>query len=146
MNIGYRWFDKNNIEPLYEFGYGLSYTQFEYHSGKVSIVNKYSQDPNVQVVAFISIRNVGSRAGAEIPQLYLTFPDIAKEPPKLLRGFEKVFLNRKEEKTITFNLTKTELSYYAEDSQEWVVPEGTFNLHIGSSSRDIKFSQQFTLN
>lgn len=146
VNIGYRWFDQNDIDPLYEFGYGLSYTSFDYHNGQVNVINGDSQDPNVKVSASIDIENTGTLDGAEVPQLYLSFPEIANEPPRVLRGFEKVFINRGTAKHVKFVLEKTELTYYDVDVHSWVVPKGVFELHIGSSSRKIKFSQTFTLN
>lgn len=131
---------------MYEFGYGLSYTDFEYANGQVNVVHGDSQDPNVEVSANIMIKNVGAFNGAEIPQLYLSFPDVANEPPQLLRGFEKVFVEKGAEKPAVFVLKKTELSYYDILSHKWVVPKGDFTINIGSSSKNIKYSQTFTLS
>ncbi|KAI7902732.1 glycoside hydrolase superfamily [Cokeromyces recurvatus] len=146
LYIGYRWFDEHKIEPLFEFGYGLSYTKFKYSEGRVNIINGNSRDSNVKVSVSITITNVGHLDGAEIPQLYLSFPKIANEPPQVLRGFEKVFIQRESSQSIHFELTKIELSYYDASSHQWIVPEGEFTLHIGSSSRDIKYTGSFELN
>ncbi|KAI7873124.1 glycoside hydrolase superfamily [Mucor mucedo] len=144
INIGYRWFDKNNIKPLYEFGYGLSYTNFEYKNFALNQINLESQG-DVEVQASVTIQNTGMFDGAEIPQVYITFPEIAQEPPQLLRGFEKVYLSKGVEQTVTFTFKKSELSYYSIDSHQWVVPQGEFSVHFGSSSRNIRGTQKFTL-
>lgn len=145
LDIGYRWFDRHDIQPLYEFGYGLSYTEFEYKDGQVSVIHGDAQDPDVEVSANVMIKNIGAADGAEIPQLYLSFPETAHEPPQLLRGFEKVFIEKGAEKPAVFVLKKTELSYYDITTHKWIVPKGEFTISIGSSSKNIKYSQKFTL-
>ncbi|KAI9485708.1 MAG: glycoside hydrolase superfamily [Benjaminiella poitrasii] len=146
INVGYRWFDKHKIDPLFEFGYGLSYTNFKYTDGQITVINNNSQDANVEVKASITIKNVGELNGAEVPQVYLSFPDVANEPPQLLRGFEKVFIERESSQNVNFVFKKTELSYYDINSHGWVVPQGEFTLYIGTSSRNIKYTGAFTLN
>ncbi|OAD01491.1 glycoside hydrolase family 3 protein [Mucor lusitanicus CBS 277.49] len=146
IHVGYRWFDKNSIDPLFEFGYGLSYTRFEYADAQVHVVHGDAQDPNVEVTASVMIKNVGQFDGAEIPQVYLSFPSIAENSPQLLRGFEKIFVPKGGQAPAMFTLKKTELSYFDVNTHKWVVPKGEFVLHIGSSSRNIKHSQSFTLN
>lgn len=100
---------------------------------------------DVEIQASVTIKNTGIFDGAEIPQVYITFPEIAQEPPQLLRGFEKVFLTKGTEQIVTFNFRKSELSYYNVDSHQWVVPQGEFRVHFGSSSRNIRGSQTFKL-
>lgn len=100
----------------------------------------------MEVSVKIVIKNTGRFDGAEIPQLYLSFPEIADEPPQLLRGFEKLVIPRGQDSFASFKLKKTELSYYNVESHQWVVPKGKFTVYIGSSSRDIKYTQTFTLN
>ncbi|KAK4518158.1 mRNA stability protein [Mucor velutinosus] len=146
IHVGYRWFDKHGIDPLFEFGYGLSYTRFEYTDAQVHVVHGDAQDPNVEVTASVMIKNVGQFDGAEIPQVYLSFPSVAENSPRLLRGFEKVFVPKGGQAPAVFTLKKTELSYFDINTHQWVVPKGEFVLHIGSSSRNIKHSQSFTLN
>ncbi|GAA5809328.1 hypothetical protein MFLAVUS_002735 [Mucor flavus] len=145
INIGYRWFDKHGIEPLYEFGYGLSYTSFEYRDININLNQGVAND-NVDVQASVTIANTGMVDGAEVPQAYITFPEIADEPPKLLRGFEKIFLSKGGEQVVNFSFKKTELSYYSVESHQWVVPQGEFKVHIGSSSRNVRGSATFTLS
>ncbi|KAH7105390.1 glycoside hydrolase superfamily [Auriculariales sp. MPI-PUGE-AT-0066] len=120
--VDYKHFDKNNIAPQFEFGFGLSYTTFSYANLTVSGTT----------VSF-SITNTGSRAGTEIPQLYLGFPTAAGEPPKLLRGFDAVKLSASETK-------RFEHSIWDVVSQSWKRPAGTFSVYIGASSRDIRLT------
>ncbi|KAI8985494.1 glycoside hydrolase superfamily [Pilobolus umbonatus] len=140
LYVGYRWFDQHKIEPLYEFGYGLSYTYFVYSPMEVSVYNHPGEE---EVHLSIQIQNIGLFDGSEIPQLYLSFPEIAKEPPKLLRGFEKVFLKRHTEQTVQFKLTKQDLSYW--NSHSWEIARGKYVALIGSSSRNIKAEHMFVL-
>lgn len=142
--MGYKWFDHANIEPLFPFGHGLSYTKFDYSKLKVD-AKVFENDKNVEVTATVSIKNAGDLDGAEVVQAYVSFPKNAGEPPKLLRGFEKVFLKHGNEETVEFVLTKTELSIWDTDVHAWVIPSGEFTLHIGASSRDIRESASFTI-
>lgn len=91
------------------------------------------------------MKNTGHVGGAEIVQAYLSFPKNAGEPPKILRGFEKVYIEAGKQAVVQFDLTKTELSIWDVASQSWVIPHGEFQLHIGASSRDIRQSAKFTL-
>ncbi|KAI7879478.1 glycoside hydrolase [Lichtheimia hyalospora FSU 10163] len=138
--VGYRWFDAKDIEPRYEFGFGLSYTTFEYKDLHVNVDKATSN-----VTASIQITNTGSRDGAEVAQLYLAFPEYVHEPPKVLRGFEKVFLEKGHTANISFELTKTELSVWDVKMQKWVVPSGDYEVLIGASSRDIRLHETFSL-
>lgn len=140
--VGYKYFDAMNIEPLFEFGFGLSYTDFKYSNLKV----KTSSESDTLVTATVSVKNSGDMAGDEIVQAYISFPESAGEPPKLLRGFEKVHLKKGRRATVSFDFSKTELSIYDLDKADWVIPSGEFTLHIGASSRDIRQSATFTLN
>lgn len=142
--MGYKWFDHAKIEPLFAFGHGLSYTKFEYSKLKVKAkADKKNKD--VKVTASVSIKNTGAVDGAEIVQAYISFPDSAGEPPKLLRGFEKVFVKHGSKETVDFTFGKTELSIWDEGKNEWVIPSGKFTLHAAASSRDIRQSVTFTI-
>ncbi|CAO3580615.1 unnamed protein product [Absidia cylindrospora] len=140
LNIGYRWFDSKKIDPLFAFGHGLSYTKFDYGELKVNAGKN-------QVNAELQVQNTGDVDGAEVVQLYLSFPESAEEPPKVLRGFEKVFIKAggHHKESVKFELTKTELSIWDVTSQSWVIPSGQFEIHVGASSRDIRQSATFTL-
>ncbi|KAI9030703.1 glycoside hydrolase superfamily [Phycomyces nitens] len=140
--IGHRWFDAHNIEPLFEFGFGLSYTQFSYDPLNVML---YPEQEDIKVSCSVTIKNVGDYEGAEVVQAYMKFPEIANEPPKLLRGFEKVQIKPNHHELVTFDFGKTELSYWDVDSQKWLIPSGEYTLYVGSSSRDIRQNSTFTL-
>ncbi|KAG2197893.1 hypothetical protein INT46_002989 [Mucor plumbeus] len=140
--MGYKWFDHANIEPLFPFGHGLSYTKFDYSGLKVKAKKKKD---SVTVTASLSVKNSGKVDGAEVVQAYIEFPKNAGEPPKLLRGFEKIFLKQGKQEKVTFDFTKTELSIWDVNVNDWVVPSGKFTLHIGASSRDIRKSASFSL-
>jgi beta-glucosidase len=131
LNVGYRHFDADSITPMYAFGHGLSYTTFTYS-------NLSASASGTNVTASVTVTNSGSRAGAEVVQLYLGFPSSAGEPPQVLRGFQKVSLAAGASRTVTFSLTSEELSYWNTSSGSWTVPSGTFTINVGSSSRDIR--------
>ncbi|MHA1822027.1 MAG: glycoside hydrolase family 3 C-terminal domain-containing protein [Promethearchaeota archaeon] len=141
--VGYRHFDKYDIEPLFPFGHGLSYTEFKYDPIELD-KNSIKEDEILTIK--IKITNTGDRAGAEVVQLYIG--DIESEldrPIKELKGFEKVFLKPSESKVIEFKIGKEELTYYNPDLKKWVVEPGLFKVYIGSSSRDIRQEAQFNL-
>ena len=100
---------------------------------------------NTRITTSISISNVGDIGGAEIPQAYLSFPQYTNEPPKLLRGFEKVYLQAGEKKIVDFVFTKNDLSFWDEESEEWKLGQGEFMVYVGASSRDIRGSGSFTI-
>lgn len=143
--LGYKWFDAHNIEPQYPFGHGLSYTNFTYSKLKVKASKGHSKGSNVSVIATVTVANTGKYDGNEIVQAYISFPESAGEPPKNLRGFEKVFVKKGSQETVKIEFTKTELSIWDVDSASWVIPSGQFTVHIGASSRDIRASANFTL-
>ncbi|CAO3636558.1 unnamed protein product [Cunninghamella echinulata] len=154
--VGYRHFDQNNIEPLFEFGHGLSYTNFTYSKLKVAKIGTINSNNNnntsgssssspIIIKADVNIKNSGDRDGNEIVQAYIGFPKDAKEPPKVLRGFEKVFIKKSESIVVHFELNQHELSIWDEGLHTWVVPRGEYHLYIGASSRDIRQSISFNL-
>lgn len=134
MFVGYRWYDKNNVTPKYEFGFGLSYTTFDVKSCASNRTMEYSCE----------VTNTGKVAGAEVLQLYLGFPDDGFEPLKVLKGFEKVFLQPGETQTVKYELTKRDVSIFDDSMEDWRQPSGEFSVHIGTSSRKINWSNKFT--
>ena len=138
--VGYRHFDTNSIEPLFPFGYGLSYTTFKYENIRITS-EKISNDEKFTVS--VDITNSGERSGAEIVQLYVqdVEPSV-KRPLKELKGFKKVLLNPGERGTVTFDLDKSAFSFYDEKHSCWKAEKGAFNILIGSSSRDIRLQNQ----
>jgi len=131
--VGYRHFDKFGIEPLFPFGYGLSYTTFGY-----SGLNVTSSDSSTFNVIF-NIKNTGSVKGEEVAQVYVSSHGLNVERPvKELKGFAKVALNPGETKTVTVKLNRNAFAYYSEKNAEWIVDAGSYKIAVGSSSRDLK--------
>ena len=141
LEVGYRHFDSSDIEPLFAFGHGLSYSTFEYGNIKVN-TNHGKKDVLATVTAFV--KNTGDVDGAEVPQVYVSFPESAEEPPKVLRGFERVFIKSGKQTKVTFEFKEIDLSIWTEESG-WTVPEGEYTVHVGSSSRDIYQTATFSL-
>ena len=133
--IGYRYYDKKEIEPLFPFGFGLSYTKFEYSDLKID--KKQAKDTDTITVS-VKVKNVGNMAGKEIVQLYVRDVESSVvRPEKELKGFKKVELNPGEEKTVTFVLDKRSFAYYSADIKDWYVESGDFEILIGKSSKEI---------
>ncbi|HEW92371.1 MAG TPA: glycosyl hydrolase [Thermotogaceae bacterium] len=133
--IGYRYYDKKEIEPLFPFGFGLSYTKFEYSDLKID--KKQAKDTDTITVS-VKVKNVGNMAGKEIVQLYVRDVESSVvRPEKELKGFKKVELNPGEEKTVTFVLDKRSFAYYSTDIKDWYVESGDFEILIGKSSKEI---------
>ena len=134
--VGYRHFDTRDIEPLFPFGYGLSYTTFAYEDLKFD-KNTISEKDTLAVS--VKISNSGERAGAEVVQLYVQDVKCSVERPvKELKGFKKVNLSPGEKQTVTFELTKQDLSFFDEKENRWKAEKGKFKILVGSSSRDIR--------
>ena len=140
LDIGYRWFDANHVTPRFPFGHGLSYTTFEYSNLTVSAVS-----PSGQVQIGLDVSNTGSRAGAEVPQLYLGFPSAAGEPPKLLKGFTKITLAPGQTEHVVYNLDWLDLANWDATARGWLVTPGTFQVLVGASSRDLRLNGSFTV-
>jgi beta-glucosidase len=140
--FGYRAFDAHNIKPLFPFGHGLSYTKFDY--SKLKLKTKGKGD-SVQVTATVTISNTGAVDGSEVVQAYIGFPKGNGEPPKVLRGFEKIVVKKGHKENVDISFSKTELSVWNSDSKKWVIPSGTFTLYIGASSGDIRQTATFKL-
>ncbi|KAM7217010.1 Glycosyl hydrolase family 3 C-terminal domain containing protein [Rhypophila decipiens] len=153
LYIDYRHFDNKNIEPRYEFGFGLSYTNFTYSD--IAVTSQAKSGPATgatipggredlwETVATVTatITNSGGVAGAEVAQLYITLPSSAPAaPPRQLRGFDKLKLAPGASGTATFNLRRRDLSYWDTRAQNWVVPSGSFGVSVGASSRDIRLT------
>jgi len=141
--VGYRWADKQKIKPLFSFGHGLSYTTFQY--GKISS-DKTQMTESDKISFSINVKNTGTREGLEVVQLYITdLKSSVERPVKELKGFEKISLKPGEEKTVTFTIDKTALSFFDADKHDWVAEPGDFEARIGASSTAIKSTFKFTL-
>ncbi len=136
--VGYRWYEKKNIKPLYPFGFGLSYTSFEYAKLEVS-KSKFHADEKITVK--FELRNTGSAMGSEIAQLYIKDVESSVERPlKELKGFEKVRLNPGENKKISIILSHKDFSFWSPELKAWTAEPGSFEILVGSSSEDISLN------
>jgi beta-glucosidase len=138
--VGYRHYDQRAIEPLFPFGFGLSYTQFAY--GGLRVPRTLGAGQRLKVS--LSLRNTGRRAGAEVVQLYVADPQASlPRPPRELKAFRKVFLKPGETRRIEFALNARDFSFYDPARKSWVMEPGTFEILIGKSSRDICLRKSF---
>ncbi|MBO5495106.1 MAG: glycoside hydrolase family 3 C-terminal domain-containing protein [Eubacterium sp.] len=136
--IGYRYYDAAGKEVVFPFGYGLSYTTFEYSDIKVS-ADKIKDTDSVTVT--FKLKNTGAVDGAEVVQLYVSDKESTiYRPVKELRAFDKVFLKAGEEKEVSFTLGKRAFAYYNVNINDWHVESGDFDILIGASSRDIRLT------
>ena len=140
--VGYRWYDAKEIEPLYPFGFGLSYTTFTYSDLKVS---PESGKKNVSVE--FNVTNSGRIAGAEVAQVYLGLPSlpIVPQPLRQLKGFHRVGLEAGQKAHVRVSLDERSLSYWDIVTHSWKVALGTYAVSVGGSSRDIRLSDSFTV-
>jgi beta-glucosidase len=141
--VGYRYYDAKKIEPMFPFGHGLSYTDFEYRNLTMS-TRELKMDGRLRVS--VDIKNMGEREGKEVIQLYVRDVESSLvRPPKELKGFKKVRVSPGETKTIQFELGKDALSFYDPSQGDWIAEPGEFEVLIGSSSRDIRVKGSFYL-
>jgi beta-glucosidase len=141
--VGYRWFDARQIEPLFPFGYGLSYTTFKY-SGLKLTEGPNPADPAVTVE--FDLANTGSRAGSEVAQVYVQEekPSVSR-PPKELKGFARALLQPGETRRVSVRLDKSAFAFYDPDKKGWVSDKGGFKILVGSSSRHIQLQDECQL-
>jgi beta-glucosidase len=137
LDVGYRWYNDKNVEPLFPFGYGLSYTRFAYRDLRLTPVVNGTQD--VQVSA--TVTNTGRVSGSDIAQLYLTYPGAAGEPPRQLKGFQRVTLGAGQSARVRFTLTPSDTSWFdtsapgaSSTGGGWSQTAGLYRVYVGDSS------------
>lgn len=136
LYVGYRYYDKKQIPPLFPFGHGLSYTQFAY--GPLRL-NGESFGPGDEIVAQLDVTNTGARAGQEVVQLYVRDEESSLTRPwQELKAFAKLHLEPGETQTVTLTLSQQSLAYYHPTLGHWLAEPGAFTLAVGSSSHDIR--------
>ncbi|MCQ2156119.1 MAG: glycoside hydrolase family 3 C-terminal domain-containing protein [Bacteroidales bacterium] len=139
--VGYRWYEARNVKPLFPFGYGLSYTTFEY--GDIKLSSKTMGD---KLTISVPVTNTGSVAGAEVVELYITDCEASVDRPvKELKGFEKLYLEPGETKTARMEIDRRALSWFDAEKHEWVAEKGEFKALVGASSADIRCEATFKL-
>jgi beta-glucosidase len=139
VHVGYRWFDKENREPLFAFGHGLCYTTFEYSGLKVARSADGGLDVSVQV------KNAGSMDSDEVPQVYLGAPSPAPQgvqfAVRALVAFDRVSVRAGATKTVTLHVAERQLQYWSSREQRWVKPGGRRTVSVGGSSRSLPLHQ-----
>lgn len=141
--VGYRYYDKKEVEPLFPFGHGLSYTTFAYSNLRVS---PRSATPNELVRVRVDVTNTGKVAGKEVVQLYVRdHKATVARPEKELKAFAKVQLAPGQRKTVTFTLDREAFWYFDVVKNAWTTEPGEFDILVGASSRDIRLRETFTL-
>ena len=140
LYVGYRWADKYDVEPLFAFGHGLSYTDFAYGDAKAKSSVKAGADLKVS----IDVTNTGKVAGKEVVQLYIGDEEAYLDRPvKELKGFKKVHLEPGETKTVEFVIEPDMLKFFDDAKHEWVLEKGKFTAYVGASSQDIRSEVSF---
>ncbi|HUZ26802.1 MAG TPA: glycoside hydrolase family 3 C-terminal domain-containing protein [Streptosporangiaceae bacterium] len=155
IDVGYRWYDARGLTPMFPFGYGLSYTRFSFsqlragpsqvRAGSARQVRAGSAR---QVRVTARVTNTGRVTGSDVVQLYLSDPAVSGEPPRQLKGFQKVTLRPGQSTTVTFTLDSHDLSYWNQSAGGWVVPAGGFGVYVGDSSAlaDLPLRGGFTVS
>ena len=129
VKIGYRWYQSQNITPAFPFGFGLSYTNFSFSNLNVGAFNA-----NGTATVTATVTNTGSRAGAEVAQMYVNDPAASGNPPQQLAGFQRVNLNPGQSTTVSFTLTIHDLANWSTTDNQWEAQAGTYGISVGDSS------------
>jgi len=142
--VGYRHFDKANVQPLFPFGYGLSYTTFKYKNLSLSSA---TLAPDGSITARVDVTNTGKRAGEEVAQLYVHDPKpVIDRPVRELKAFAKIALQPGETKTVEFKIKPRDLAYFDMPGHQWKANAGDYEIEIGASSRDIRLKKAVSLS
>ena len=139
LKVGYRWYDANNVTPLYPFGFGLSYTSFAFSNLQVGALS------GGQATVTATVRNSGTRAGTEVAQLYVGAPAAVGEPPHQLKGFQRITLDPGASGTVTFPVTSRDLAHWDTTSHAWTATAGSYQILVGDSSRNLPLTGNLTV-
>ncbi len=137
LKVGYKWYDAEDKQVLFPFGYGLSYTTYSYSNLKVV--------PGKNVRVSFTVTNTGNRAGAEVAEVYAALPASAAEPPKRLVGWSKVALKAGESKEVTVDVQQKYLSIFNVDQNTWQLIRGDYTLMVGGSSQNLPLKESINL-
>jgi len=137
LKVGYKWYDAENKPVLFPFGFGLSYTTFEYSRLRI--------EPGKEPMVYFTIKNAGTRTGAEVGEIYVALPAAAGEPPKRLAGWYKVLLQAQETREVRVKINPRELSIYDEHTNAWKQLPGRYTFMVGGSSKDLPLHQEINL-
>jgi beta-glucosidase len=137
LKVGYKWYDAEKKPVLFPFGYGLSYTTYRYSGLSVTTGGK--------VKVSFTLTNTGTRAGAEIAEVYASLPASAEEPPKRLVGWSKVKLDAGEERVVTVEIDPKYLSIFDEAKDGWTLIPGNYTILVGGSSQNLPLKASISL-
>jgi beta-glucosidase-like glycosyl hydrolase len=140
VDIGYRWYQSQNIAPAFSFGFGLSYTKFSFSNLSVGAFNA-----NGTATATATVTNTGSVAGADVAQLYVGDPAASQDPPEQLAGFQRVTLNAGASATVTFPLTIHDLASWSAADNQWEAQAGTYSIKVGDASNNLPLTGSASL-
>jgi beta-glucosidase len=145
--VGYRYYDTKNVEPQFPFGFGLSYTKFEYSDLKLAKGAKFTgNNPNELVGITLKVRNTGHRAGGEVVQLYVRDGHSKIDrPAHELKAFSRAELKPGETQTVEFKLDRSAFEYWSPEAKAWTFDPGTFEIQVGASSRDIRLKESLEI-
>lgn len=131
VDVGYRWYDTNNVTPLFPFGFGLSYTTFSFSNLQIT---PSTVDGTQSATVSATVTNTGQSAGSDVAQLYLGDPSASGEPPRQLAGFQRVSLAPGASTQVSFTITPQDMSWWDDSANGWTQTEGTFSVYVGDSS------------
>jgi beta-glucosidase len=135
IDVGYRWYQANGLTPLFPFGYGSSYTSFSFSNLRIGPLTAGGA-----ATVSATVTNTGSRAGADVAQLYVDDPPASGQPPEQLEGFQRVYLQPEASKRVTFHLTQHNLQYWNSSSNGWTTSTGSYGIKVGDSSANLPLS------
>jgi beta-glucosidase len=140
VDIGYRWYQSQNITPAFPFGFGLSYTNFSFSNLNVGAFNA-----NGTATVTATVTDTGSRAGADVAQMYVGDPAASQDPPEQLKGFQRVMLNPGQSATVTLPLTIHDLASWSPTDNQWEARAGTYSIKVGDTSNSLPLSGSTSL-
>jgi beta-glucosidase len=155
--VGYRWYDAKNVEPLFPFGFGLSYTTFSLANLAVSqpgptnpaeslAKSARTEAKPIKFALSVEVKNTGHLEGADVVQVYIAAPPEAGEPPRQLKGFAKVALKPGETKRVSIDLDARAYSLWDVASKQWIVAPGTYHISVGDSSRNLTLKRDTSVS
>lgn len=145
--VGYRWYQQKKIEPQFPFGFGLSYTTYEFKNLKIS-TNDFTAKGNQTVTVDLDVSNIGNQSGKEVVQVYVGFPSsqLVPQPPLQLKAFDKVDLEPGQTRQVQLKLNPNAFAYWNEQTHGWVVMKGSYKIMAGASSNELPLQTSLTVN
>ncbi|KAI4914746.1 hypothetical protein J4E90_004778 [Alternaria incomplexa] len=145
LNVGYRWYDEHKVDPLFSFGHGLTYSTFELGILAVHLANSTATSGSERLICCTTLTNTGTVSASEVVQLYVSYPDAAREPPKLLKAFAKVHLEADQSTDVLLEVLMDDLRIWSEQKKDWDFVHGEYNFLVGFSASDIKVKGEIVL-